>query len=181
MSKPFMHELLIMMNMVDGEHKTPGAHFKNLPRIETEGEVFEKMGQATSIDLADPAQLAVALGPVNAAMVAEVASLTAQLNAANEAGKALEGEHSALIVTHNEAAEQLQAMTARAADLDRELGHVTRERDDAQAREKALTEAAEAGEEDRATLLDQLAGMRAERDALRGMLQAVNGGSVAST
>ena len=154
MSKPFMHELLIMMNMVDGEHKITGAHFKNLTRFETEGEVFEKMGQATAIDLADADQLATAIGPVNGAMVAQVASLTSQLNAASEAGKSLEQTHNALVGTHNEVLAQLQAMTARAADLERELGHVTRERDEAKDREQALQVAAEAAEQDREVLLD---------------------------
>lgn len=172
MSKPFMHELLIMMNMVDGEHKITGAHFKNLTRIETEGEVFEKMAQATSIDLADPAQLATALGPVNAAMVAEVASLTAQLNAAGESGQALEKMHTELVDTHNETLAQLQAMTARAADLDRELGHVTRERDEAQEREQSLQVAAEAAEQDRQVLLDTLSHRTRQIEALQAQLTA---------
>ncbi|MDQ7987085.1 hypothetical protein QYS36_19265 [Pseudomonas sp. G34] len=172
MNQTYMHELLFILNMVEGEHRVTGAHFKNLTRIDLgDGEVFEKMGPVTGIDLSQPGELEAALGPLSAAMVGEINQLKQQLNEAVETGQTLEKTLNDLVTTHKEFISQLSAMTARAADLDRELGHVTRERDEAQEREQALQQAAEAVEQDRQTLLDTLAQRSQQISSLEAEVQ----------
>jgi len=129
MNQTYMHELLFIMNMVEGQHKVTGAHFKNLTRIDLgDDEVFEKMGSVTGVDLAKPGELEAALGPLNAAMIGEINQLKHQ------------------------------------------LGQLTRERDDAQERERALQQAAEAAEQDRQVLLDTLAERTRQIEVLQAQL-----------
>lgn len=143
MNQTYMHELLFIMNMVDGQHKVTGAHFKNLTRIDLgDGEVFEKMGPVTGVDLSKPGELEAALGPLNAAFVSEINQLKQHLNEAIDAG---------------------QAVASGAADLERAL-------DEAQEREQALQQAAEAAEQDRQVLLDTLAERSRQIEALQAQL-----------
>lgn len=168
---PHLSEVMFVLNVIDhdvGTLQVTGAHFKTESYVLREdGTTFgHAMSSAKSLDLANPAELAL-INPLNAAVIGELNEVKAQLNQAQEAGQLLETEHNALIVTHNESMGQLQTMTARAADLDRELGHVTRERDEALAREQVLTEAAEAAEADRQALLETLGERSVEIQALQ--------------
>lgn len=172
MTKPFLHEVMFILSQTENGHRVTGAHFKMLTQFKNEdGSVAaSNTGPATAIDLADPAQLAL-IEPLNAAVIAELNEVKTQLNRAAEAGQALEAEHNALIVTHSEKLGALHDMTARAADLDRELGHVTRERDEALAREQVLTEAAEATVHDRQALLETMGERSRQITALQAQVR----------
>lgn len=167
---PFMHELLFILNMNESEQLViTGAHTKSLTRIldDDDKELSSQMGSATGIDLADPDQLAVALGPVSAAMVAQVADLTQQLNAANQAGQELETAHGVLQQDFGALQQQFDDVSARAVDINNELMHVTRERDDAAQREQALIEAAEIGEQQRLMDAETIADLRRRIEELK--------------
>ena len=114
MSGTFMHELLIVMNMVEGEHRVTGAQFKNLTVGEVGGQAVEIMGSATGIDLAKPEQLATALGDVNVAVVGELNALKVTYNETLQAAQALQAAHDTLTTAHGEQSQQLAQALATA-------------------------------------------------------------------
>lgn len=93
---PFLHELMIILNMDESEQLViGGAHTKTLTRIldDDGSELSAQMGSATGIDLADADQLSEALGPINAALVGKVSELTGQLNESSEVGRQLQQQY----------------------------------------------------------------------------------------
>lgn len=168
---PYISEVLFALSVLNNDANTlrvTGAHFKTNSYMVRDDESTYAHDQSTAqpLDLADLNSLGIIPG-LNAAVIGELNEIKVAHNQAVEDGKSFQKQYEELAVTHNEKLGELRNMTARAADLDRELGHVTRERDESQAREQLLTDAADAAEGDRQALLETLGERSVEIQALQ--------------